>query len=171
MDVTPEQKEHGVSSLNRMVELLGFTVEINELEDSQGITLSLKTDEPGRLIGRKGHYLQSMELLLNRMMRKKYGKFPWIALDVDGYQRKAPARRRGGAPVDSERLEQMANDAAKEVERWGQEKSTAPLNARDRRVVHVTLRDYDGIVTESGPEEGEGLKRVIVRPADTSADE
>ena len=59
----------------------------------------------------------------------------------------------------------------KEVERWGQEKSTAPLNARDRRVVHVTLRDYDGIVTESGPEEGEGLKRVIVRPADTSADE
>ena len=165
MEVTPDQKEHGMSSLSRMVELLGFEVEINEVEDEQGITLSLKTDEPGRLIGRKGHYLQSMELLLNRILRKKYDKFPWVVLDVDGYQRQARPRRRG-APVDVERLERMATDAAKEVKRWGEEKRVGPLNARERRVIHMTLRDNDDVVTESGPEEGQGLKRIIVRPAD-----
>jgi len=170
MEVTPDQKEHGMSSLSRMVELLGFTVEINEEEDEQGITLSLKTDEPGRIIGRKGHYLQSMELLLNRILRKKYEKFPWVVLDVDGYQRQARPRRRGAPPVDVERIERMAMDAAKEVTRWGQEKTIGPLNARERRVIHMTLRDNDDVVSESGPEEGQGMKRVILRPADSPED-
>ena len=170
MEVTSAQKQDGMSSLSRMAELLGFAVEVNEVEDAQGITFSLKTDEPGRLIGRKGHYLQSMELLLNRILRKKYGKFPWVALDVDGYQRKAPSRRRE-PPVDAARVEAMAADIAKEVMRWGQEKKTAPLNARERRAVHQALRDYSEVVTESGPEEAQGMKCIIVRPADDSKPE
>jgi len=169
MEVTSDQKEHGMSSLSRMVELLGFAVEINEVEDEHGITLSLKTDEPGRLIGRKGHYLQSMELLLNRILRKKYGKFPWVALDVDGYQRQSRPRRRE-ASVDVERLERMATDAATEVKRWGQEKNIGPLNARERRVIHMTLRGDAEVVTESGQEEGQGMKRVIIHPADSPED-
>ena len=59
-----------------------------------------------------------------------------------------------------EELEQLARDKAKEVKRWGDPVKLPELNARDRRIVHMTLKDDPEIVTES---EGEGaFKKVVI---------
>ena len=43
------------------------------------------------------------------------------------------------------------------------DRQVARVHARERRVVHMTLRDDPSVETESGPEERGGVKRVIVR--------
>lgn len=146
-----------------MLGKLGFAAEVEPREDEGRLVLSLKCDKPGRLIGRKGIYIESFELLLNRILRRSFEKCDWVSLEIDGYQK----RQRGGgrrSNVDAEMLEGLARDAAKEVLRWGEEKSIGPFSAAERRVIHMALRDHEGIATESLSEEDDGRKRVVVRP-------
>jgi spoIIIJ-associated protein len=147
-----------------MLGTLGFDAEVEPKDVDGKLTLSLKCEKPGRLIGRKGVYIDSFELLLNRILRKSFEKCDWVSLEIDGYQK----RQRGGrgerrSNVDTDMLAGLANDAAKEVKRWGEEKEIGPFNAAERRVIHMTLREMDGIETESLEADGDGKKRIIVR--------
>ena len=164
MEPTPEQKQTSAEVLGRMLTCLGLNAQISDASDQREIVLSVKTGDAGRLIGRKGVYLENLELLLNRLVRHKGDPFPRITVDVDGYQR----QKRGRADhfsADQERLRQQALDAAKEVKRWGEPKTLGPMSARQRRIVHLALRDDATVETESGPDEGGGMKRVVVRAA------
>ncbi|MCQ2380603.1 MAG: hypothetical protein MJ025_06770, partial [Victivallaceae bacterium] len=83
-------------------------------------------------------------------------------------RRERPDRRRrrgehfgeGNGGIPEEQLAQMARDAAKEVKRWGTPKSLPEMNARDRRIIHITLQDDPEIQTES---HGDGaMKKVMI---------
>ena len=54
---------------------------------------------------------------------------------------------------------QQAHDAAKEVKRWGDPIKLPEMNAHDRRIVHLALKDDPEVVTES---EGDGVMRQVV---------
>jgi spoIIIJ-associated protein len=151
-----------------MVALLGFTAEVGAQESEEGLVLELKTSEAGRLIGRKGHCLQALELLLERMLRKQHADGPALQISIDGYRNpreEDPTQRRGARGVDEERLRRMAEDTAKEVKRWGEERRLGPLNAAERRVVHMTLRGDPQVCTESEPPDPSGRKCIVVRLA------
>ena len=162
MEQETEQKKKAAETLRTMIELLGLKIDIIESDDQDAFRLSLKTEDTGRLIGRKGHYLQSLELILNRVMRKQYNHCPWVELDVDGYQRKHRPGRRG--PEDTEGVEKIAQEAAAEVKRWGQPKTIGPFNTDQRRVVHMVLGDDDGVEAESAESSDQrGGKRITIR--------
>lgn len=160
-----EQKSRGASIMNDMLGLLGLDASVKDTPDTDASVIALKTPEPGRLIGRKGQYLQNLELLLNRILRKQLGPGPWLELEVDGYEKKPRSRRGKGPNVDRERLEKMALDAAKEVQRWGEVRTLGPLNAAERRIIHMTLRELAGVETESSEPDNRGRKKISVRPA------
>lgn len=186
---TEQQIERGTETLREMLELLGFTVTIEGAEErGRTVTVSLKTDEPGRIIGRKGSCLDRMEHLLNSILRKEDSDSPRFSVDVDGYERQNPraggrgergergeygergadrgGRGRPRRDDDESKLERKALDAAKEVKRWGETKTLGPLNARERRVIHMALKELDYVSAESGEEVSPGMKRIVVRPAD-----
>ena len=83
--------------LTRMVSLLGFEADITAADLDGVITLNLKTEEAGRLIGRKGHCLQSLELLLDRMLRKQHETCPPLEIVIDGIDQDAVARAMAAA--------------------------------------------------------------------------
>ena len=56
-------------------------------------------------------------------------------------------------------LGRKALDAAKEVKRWGDPIKLPEMNAHDRRIVHLALKDDPEVVTES---EGDGVMRQVV---------
>lgn len=59
-----------------------------------------------------------------------------------------------------ENLQRQANDAAKEVKRWGEPVVLPKMNSHDRRIIHITLQEDTEITTAS---EGDGaLKNVII---------
>lgn len=169
MAIDESIRKDSVERLSRMVSLLGFRAEVGTEEAEDTLILTLKTDDAGRLIGRKGHCLQALELLLDRMLRKQHAEGPAVQISIDGYRNPrdpgADPRRGSRGNADEERLRRLAEDTAKEVKRWGEAQMTGPLSAAERRIVHMALRDDHDLETESAEPDSNGCKRVIVRLA------
>ncbi|MCH2204640.1 MAG: hypothetical protein MK132_02060 [Lentisphaerales bacterium] len=94
MDESTAQSQKGKSVFMTMVGLLGLQAEVKDKASGKNIILSVSTDEPGRLIGRNGSSLDSVGLLMNRILRKEDNTFPKVIIDVDGYDKKSKNDRR-----------------------------------------------------------------------------
>ena len=99
-----------------------------------------------------GELINAVEHLLPRMIRTLSGETVPVRVDCDNFHE-----------IREERLRSLAQRVAEEVRRKGRPRVLEPMNPADRRIIHVTLADDPGVVTES---EGDGyFKRVTVRPA------
>lgn len=166
MTLTPEQRSAAAATLVKLITLLGQQAEVRESPAADGLVLRVKTEKPGRLIGRKGLYLESLELVLNRIVQKATGEFAGVSIDIDGYQR----REHGSCPLPSgddeavsPELERLALDAARDVRRSGEPRTLGPLTGRERRGIHTVLRQAPEVESESGPDEGDNRKKVTIR--------
>jgi spoIIIJ-associated protein len=142
-----------IATLEKILELLGFsaTVEEHKLED--GVLLEVKTDDSGRLIGRQGQTLADLQYITNRVIFQQDQNAPKALVDVGGYR--AQAR---------EALVRRAKDAAEKVRRWGDVVELEPMSAFDRRVVHQALKDDPQVETHSVEVEGTEKKAILLRP-------
>ena len=176
-----QQKEELNKTLLTMFDYLDLKGDLRIEEKNGKLQVKITSDDAGRIIGRKGQILESLQLLANRILFKKDEEFPHIMLSIDGYGERRKRRsddeaadgeentqrgdrrrnpRNGGSRVSNEQLEQQAKDAAKEVKRWGEPVKLPEMNAHDRRIIHVTLQDDPEVTTES---EGEGaMKKVVI---------
>ena len=187
-----EQKAKIIKELTTMIDYLGLSASLRVEEKGARIGVKISSDDAGRIIGRKGQTLESLQLLLNRIMFKGDEECPHIMLDIDGYargergarsesasgseeesagegddrrERPQQRERRDRRPRREERtstkdqLEQQALDAAKEVKRWGEPVTLPEMNAHDRRIIHVTLKEDPELTTESI---GEGAYKKVV---------
>ncbi|NMA21468.1 MAG: hypothetical protein GX927_12905 [Lentisphaerae bacterium] len=163
-----ELETKATTTLAKMVELLGINAEVSTgVIEEDRLKLCLSSDEAGRLIGRKGQSLESLELLLNRILKCADEDNPWVPVEVDGYstgRTGGDGPRHRGENVDKARFECLASDTAKEVKLWQKEKKIGPFSPAERRIIHLTLKDDEEVLTESEPVPGEtGRKYVIVR--------
>jgi spoIIIJ-associated protein len=105
------------------------------------------------LLERGGELLRSLELLALEMLRLPGNEHEKICFDCMNHR--------------SMRLEELriaADVAAQRVRKTGTPYDFAPMSSRERRIVHLALRDHADLRTES---EGEGLHRyVVVYPKD-----
>jgi len=116
-------------------------------EDSEGIELAVKGDGSGLLIGRHGQTLDSLEYLVNRILARKVKDAVPITLDTESYRER---RRR--------QLHRMALAMAEQTKREHAPVTLDPMPARDRRIVHLALKDDPLITTRST---GDGFLRVV----------
>lgn len=107
MENSTDQSQKSKSVFLTMVGLLGLNAEVNDKFSGRNIILSVSTDEPGRLIGRNGSALDSIGLLMNRILRKSDNTFPKVIIDVDGYDKKPKHEKRKvtGRKERSQKLE------------------------------------------------------------------
>jgi len=97
--------------------------------------------------------LRSLELLSTNALRLHAGEHGKVSFDC-GNQR----------ALRLQELRTAANVAAEKVRRTGNPYAFAPMNSRERRMVHLALRDAADLHTES---EGEGRERhLVVYPKD-----
>jgi spoIIIJ-associated protein len=115
-------------------------------------SLSICGQSSAILIGKRGQTLDAIEYLLNRMLIRDAGSTSRIDVDVEGYR----ARR-------EENLVSLARRMADKVRQMGRPASMDPMSPRDRRVVHMALKDEGGVTSRS---QGEGfLRKLIILPA------
>ena len=111
--------------------------------------LNIATDNPALLIGKHGQTLDAIERLLNCIINKASLVKKRVFVDTEGYR----GRR-------EDRLIEMARQVAEKVRYTDREVVLAPMSARDRRVIHVALKEDDVVSTYS---QGEGeMRRVVV---------
>ena len=139
--------------LEKILGTLGFAATVEEHTLDGDLTLDVKTDESGRLIGRQGQTLADLQYIVNRILFQADQSAPKVMLDVGGYRSQA-----------REALVKKAKDAADKVRRWGDAVELEPMNAFDRRTVHQALRDDPDVETHSAEVEGTDKKAVLLRP-------
>ncbi len=182
IEVTDEMIEKSSKTLSTMLDFLGLEGTVKTEKRPSKINLLISSEDAGRIIGRKGQSLESLQLLLNRMMQNGNEDFPKVYIDIDGYSsngktvaERRPSReraerrergergeRRGGRRFDSGKediLQQQALDAAKEVRRWGESVTLPAMNSHDRRIIHITLENEPDLHTESI---GDGAMKSVV---------
>jgi spoIIIJ-associated protein len=100
------------------------------------------------LLGRGAELLRSMELLAMEMLHLPGNEHEKISFDCMGHRK-----------ARLEELRMSASVAAEKVRQSGTPYHFAPMSSRERRIVHLALRDEQDLTTES---EGEGLRRSVV---------
>ena len=139
--------------LQDMLDRLGFEATIEEKETDKGPCLNIETDDPGRLIGRQGRTLSDLQYLTNRINFHKDKEAPKVVVDVGNYR---------GESTDG--LAIKAKESAEKARRWGDIVEMEPMNAYDRRIVHQTLKEEEGITTQSIEVDGTSDKVILIRP-------
>jgi spoIIIJ-associated protein len=121
-----------------------------ERVDDDTVEIRLEGEELGLLIGPKGQTLQTVQELARTVVQRRGGgtQEGRVRIDIAGYRQ----RRR-------EALERFTKQVAAEVVSSGARKALEPMNAADRKVVHDTVNDIEGVRTIS---EGEDPRRRVV---------
>ena len=134
---------------------LGATVTVTI--DDETILVSVDGADIGLLVGPKGATLSAIEELVRTVVQRQTdGHGARINVDVGGYR----AKRR-------EALEAFTRSLVDKVLESGRAQALEPMSSADRKIVHDTAAEIDGVSTES---EGEDpRRRVIIRPTSVPA--
>ena len=121
--------------------------------DDDVVLVEVDGDDLGLLVGPKGATLHAIEELVRTVVQRQTdGHGARIHVDVAGYR----AKRR-------EALDEFTQELAEKVLESGSPMALEPMSATDRKVVHDTAAEIDGVATESEGEEPR--RRVVLRPA------
>ena len=150
-----EQRREAMVILKQILEQMGEPTEVRQIEvDAETVEIEIKGDGSGILIGRHGQTLDALEYLVNRILARRIKDAAPISLETESYR----ARRR-------QQLHRMALSMGEKAKREHKPVRLEPMPPRDRRVVHLALKDDPMITTRSG---GDGIMRAIeIVPADS----
>lgn len=140
-------KEFTIGVLSR----IGLKTEVEGFFKEGTLFLEIKGDREGILIGKYGHTLEALQMLINRMVNKQLKTSTRVVIDIDDY------RKRRADTISS-----MAQRSGEKAKRTGHPQTVGPFNAHERRIIHLTLKEDPSIKTESF---GEGdLKKIRIIP-------
>jgi spoIIIJ-associated protein len=94
-----EQKDKATRTLMTMLDFLGLEASLRVEEKGSRLGIKISSPEAGRIIGRKGQSLESLQTLLDRILFRGEESGPRVMLDIDGY---AQGNSRSGEGNDGE---------------------------------------------------------------------
>jgi len=100
------------------------------------------------LLDRGGELLRALELLALEMLRLPSGEHEKVSFDCQNHR-----------SMRIQELHAAAAVAAEKVRKTGTPYEFGPMSSRERRIVHLALRDHTDLRTES---QGEGMRRCLV---------
>ena len=80
-----EQKDKATRTLMTMLDFLGLEASLRVEEKGSRLGIKISSPEAGRIIGRKGQSLESLQTLLDRILFRGEESGPRVMLDIDGY--------------------------------------------------------------------------------------
>lgn len=122
---------------------------IDEYEGDEGeLILDVAKGDLAILIGRHGVTLDALQVVVSSLVSKRLGFHYPVVVDIEGYK----SRRR-------DKVQSMARSAASSAHKNHKSVRLSPMNAYERRLVHLALRDDTSVTTHS---EGTDPERYVV---------
>jgi spoIIIJ-associated protein len=150
-----EQAGAATRFTDELVRAFGLSADVaaEVVDDDIELRIDGEGSSLGVLVGPKGATLQALEELVRAVVQHAAGgQSARLHLDVAGYRE----RRR-------EALAAFVGQVANEVRDSGSERALEPMSPPDRKVVHDTVAELDGVETTSVGEEPR--RRVVIKPA------
>lgn len=152
VEVSPKMPigEEGKAVVQEILDKMGFMTLVSiKSEEADTVNLEIKGEDMGRIIGRAGSSIDSLQYLASLILSKKHSKRVRVLVDAEGYREKR-----------QKMVTQDADVVAKEVESSGKERAMPPMSAADRRIIHMHIQEnYPNLTSYS---RGEGSGRQIV---------
>jgi spoIIIJ-associated protein len=145
-----ERSREALAFTNDVIAKMGMDCDVRLQQpdaESTDIHIVVTGPDAGRIIGKKGQVLAALQFIVNRAMNRPGIERRYVSVDADGYR----SRR-------EDSLASMARRLGKQAVSDGQIITFEPMSPRDRRVVHLALAKFEGVVTKS---EGEGDDRRV----------
>jgi spoIIIJ-associated protein len=154
VDVDPAVVGQAASEfLSGLVAAFGTKGDVTVHREDGEIEVRVDGTELGLMVGPGGATLLAIQDLTRVASQRRLGdQDSRLRIDIAGYRE----RRR-------EALSRFATKVADEVKETGSARMLEPMSSADRKIVHDTLVEYEGVTTRS---EGEDpRRRVVVEPA------
>lgn len=148
-----EALERGRAFLREVIRLMGVGGAVETHRVGPGVyKLNIVSEGAGLLIGHRGETLNALQYLVNVAANRPYGTNPVrLVLDAGDYRRRREAV-----------LRQMALRTARRVRQEKRRVALEPMNAMERRIIHLALKNDPYVETRSEGEEPH--RRVVVFP-------
>lgn len=124
----------------------------SEHSGEQNLHIDIHGEELSILIGRHAETLNALQYILGLILGKQAETWVQVTVDVEGYR----ARR-------EKQLRQLAHRMAEQALRSGKRQVLEPMPAAERRIVHLELREVEGVTSESLGEEPNRKVTIVPR--------
>jgi spoIIIJ-associated protein len=143
--------EMGQAVLQRIVDSITSDAQISVEKDGDRIFFNVNGGNAGILIGKRGQTLDAIQSIVNKVVNKHHQNRTRVLVDIEGY-----------LETRKENLEKTALRMAEKSKKMGKPMTLGPMNAYDRRIVHLALQDFSAVRTRS---RGEGpLRKLVILP-------
>jgi len=116
--------------------------------ETREIYVELAGPDAGLLTQRGGELLRALEHVAAKILRLESEEHEIVSFDAENFK-----------ALRANEMKLAADTAAERVRRSGQPYAFAPMNSRERRMLHLAFREFDDLETASS---GEGLHRYVV---------
>ncbi len=113
-----------------------------ETGEDNGMTIDIKGDDMGILIGRRGETLSALQYLTNLVVNRHTEEYYRIVLDTENYKKRR-----------EETLKKLAKKLAGNAVRYRRNVTLEAMNPYERRIIHAVLQDDPMVSTYSTGEE------------------
>ena len=146
----------GEQMVRRIVDAISPEASIKVQRDDDEISFNVEGGASGILIGKRGQTLEAIQVLVEKAVRRLNGHRIRVSIDVEGYLKNKEAN-----------LVRTAERVAQKVKSKGRPASIGFMNAQDRRIIHLALKDNHAVRTQSV---GDGsYRKLMVYPKRRSA--
>jgi spoIIIJ-associated protein len=133
--------------LQQVFEMTGLKLRVAVKQRPTGPVLDIEGPDSELLQSQTGELLEALQHLVNQVFGRQMQTGERLVCDVEGFRATREAE-----------LQAMANLAAKRVRDSGVSFTFQPMNANERRIIHLTLAGQEDLYTESI---GEGAERKL----------
>ena len=151
--VTDEQRDIASKAateyLSKILPLMGVDAKLEVSPIETGIEILISGEHLGHIVGRRGETLDALQYLTVLAANRKELGYCRITLDTGNYREKREKTLQGLA-------KRMAGQALK----TGRNSALEPMNPYERRIIHTTIQEIDGVNSWSVGEEPN--RRVII---------
>jgi spoIIIJ-associated protein len=136
--MTADLENKFVEFVRQVTEAMGLTLEAHVERTADGTRVNLEGEDGAALLMRRGEPLQALQHVVDTIFRGEMEKHGRLLVDCMGFRR------------DKDReLRQMARFLADKAKSSGVEQQIGPLNAYERRIVHLIVAEDPAVSSES----------------------
>ncbi len=145
----PSKSEIAAEYIKTILKNMGIESSVEVTENEDGAVINILGDTTGAVIGRRGETLDAIQYLASMAANRGDKEYLRITVDCCGYREKRKAI-----------LEELAVKISKTVIRTGRTSALEPMNPYERRIIHSTVANIEGVVSKSVGEEP--FRKVVI---------
>ena len=138
-------------SVLESMDVTDYTLEVAEQDNH--CTITLDGENLGFIIGRRGETLDALQYLTGLVANRAGGSYYRVTLDIGNYREKR-----------EQALVSLARRLGGQTARTGRRNSLEPMNPYERRIIHTTVQEMEGVISWSVGSDPN--RHVVIGPSD-----